>query len=86
MRAAPVLSIETLVVPGLDALGAERLAAELHGHLAALEDADRARGVLWRQPEHPVDLTLDCGADGRIDAAGMAAAIRTHFIAPERPA
>lgn len=83
MRGTHLLSIETLVVPGLDAREAERLAAEIHGRLAALEDADRARGVAWRQTEHPVDLTLDCAADGRVDPAGIAAAIRAHFVAPE---
>jgi hypothetical protein len=86
MTAPATLSIETLVLPGLDARTAERVVAELHGHLAALESADRASGVVWRQPGHAVDLMLDCGPDGAIDAATMAAAIRAQFIAPERPA
>lgn len=86
MRHAPVLSIETLIVPGLGTQDAERLAADLHGHLAALEDADRASGLVWQQPEHPVDLTLESGPDGAVDAASMARAIRSYFIMLERPA
>lgn len=85
MRAVPSLSIETLVVPGMGAQDAERLAADLHGHLAALEDADRANGMVWQQPQGPVDLTLESGPDGTVDAASMARAIRSYFIVLERP-
>lgn len=85
MRRVPSLSIESLVVPGMGAQDAERLAADLHGHLAALEDADRANGVVWQQPQGPVDLTLEGEPDGTVDAASMARAIRSYFIVVERP-
>lgn len=86
MRQPASLAIETLVLPGLNSRAAEQVAADLHGQLAALEEADLARGLVWRQPDHAVDLTLDCRPDGGIDTAAMAAAIRAHFVTPEQGA
>jgi hypothetical protein len=86
MTGSSSIHIDALVLPGLDARSAERAAQALHARLSELEATDSAQGISWRQPEHAIDLTLDCGADGSVDTGAMAAAIRAHFVDRSGPA
>jgi hypothetical protein len=80
MSSGPGLIIDELIVPGLSAQAAEQLAQDLHQRLTSLETADRVAGLQWRQPQHAVSLTIECGARGDPDPAIMAAAIRAQFL------
>jgi hypothetical protein len=75
-----VLHIDMLVIPGVDAHGAEQVVQALYSQLGVLAAADQAQGLTWRQPDQPIDLSIDCGADGAIDTEAMASAIRAQFV------
>ncbi len=80
MTESATIRIDALVLPGIDAHGVQQIAEALHAHLGEMELADQAQGRAWRQPDGPIDLSLDAGSGGIVDTRAMAAAIRAHFV------